>query len=915
MEQKQIDKQNSFENSLKTAESWRSIMLKCMMIIIAILTCFQYNAEAAEFNAPGTEDFRPPKVLILPFAVYAPGDTSLLQSQIPNVIKTYMEQEGATVLDSAQLRIGQRPLSREEIRKIGISSGADYVIWGSLTRIAQKFSLDASMIDSVRQSAPTVFFVEGENIENLPVTVKKLAVNFGMKIFKRESVAQVLVRGNQRIEADAIQRVIQTRPGNVYLAKSLSQDLKAIYAMGYFDDIRVESQNSPAGKIITFYVKEKPTIKNIRLRDNRLFEDKEIMDALDIKTGSILNVFNIQNNIQRIESLYKDKNYHNVHITYNILPLDNNQSDLEFIINEGKKIRIKKITFVGPRDYSEEDLKDEMKTSEKGFWSWITSSGELNKEELDQDIVRLNAFYHNNGYAEARIGDPQIDYKGEWIYITIKIDEGPQFKIGKVDVSGDLVVPREDLIKSLKIGEEEFYNREVVRNDVLLLSDIYADEGYAYSNITPRIDKSADRSALNITYVIDKDKKVTIEKIVISGNTKTRDKIIRRQLKVNEQDIYSGRELKRSVRNLQRLDYFEDVKVNTLKGSSDDKIVLKFDVTEKPTGTFSFGGGYSSVENAFFMASVSERNVLGMGWILQLKAEIGGTTNRYTLSFTDPWLFDIPLSAGFDIYNWERDYDTYDKDSKGGGVRFGYLIYDFTRIYLNYSYDIADIRNITNDASDSVWEMEGENITSSISTTLSYDSRDRLFNPTEGADHSLTVEYAGLGGDVGFTKYIAEFGQYIPLFWGTVGFLHAKAGYVDDIEGKKLPDYEKFYLGGINSLRGFEWRDISLIENPEEPDPKKQKKIGGYKFLQFNVEFLVPLLKKAGVVGVLFYDTGNVYDKSDNFDFGDLRESAGFGIRWYSPMGPIRVEQGYILDPQGEESRSGRLEFTIGSAF
>lgn len=906
MEQKRIDK--------RTASGQSKIMLNCIVMIIAILICFQHKAGAAEFNS---EDFRPPNVLILPFTVYSPGDTSQLQSQIPNVIKTYMEQEGATVLDSAQLNIGRRPLSRGEIRKIGISSGADYVIWGSLTRIGQKFSLDASMIDSVRQSAPTVFFVEGENIENLPLTVRKLAENFGMKIFKREGVAQVLVRGNQRIESDAIQRVIKTRPGNVYLAKSLSQDLKAIYAMGYFDDIRVEAQNSPAGKIITFHVTEKSTIKNIRLRGNRIFEDKEIMDALDIKTGSILNVFNIQNNIRRIESLYKEKNYHNVLITYNMVPLDNNQSDLEFIIEEGKKIRIKKITFIGARDYSEEDLKDEMKTSEKGFWSWITSSGELNKEELDQDIVRLNAFYHNNGYAEARIGDPQIEYRGEWIYIAIKIDEGPRFRIGKVDVSGDLEVPREELIKSVKIGQEEFYNREVVRNDVLLLSDIYADEGYAYSNITPRIDKSADRSALNITYVIDKDKKVIIEKIIISGNTKTRDKIIRRQLKVNEQDIYSGRELKRSVRNLQRLDYFEDVKVNTLKGTSDDRMILKFDVTEKPTGTFSFGGGYSSVENAFFMASVSERNVLGMGWTLQLKAEIGGTTNRYTLSFTDPWLFDIPLSAGFDVYNWERDYDTYDKDSKGGGVRFGYLIYDFTRIYLNYSYDVADIQNIDEEDApysiiDLVEELDNNIVTSSISTTLSYDSRDRLFNPTEGANHSLTVEYAGLGGNVGFTKYIAELGQYFPLFWGTVGFLHAKAGYVDDIEGKKLPDYEKFYLGGINSLRGFEWRDICLKEKDEDGE---EVDVGGYKFLQFNVEFLVPLLKKAGVVGVLFYDTGNVYGKSDNFDFGGLRQSAGFGIRWYSPMGPIRLENGYILDPEGKESSSGRWEFTIGSAF
>ena len=876
------------------------------LIFIAILCCFPDMAYSETVVLDPNMGSK--RIVVLPFKIYSRENSSYLQAQIPKALKKYLEQEGAVIVEPVGMKTGRSPLPVSEIRKIGARSGADYVIWGSLTRIGQKFSLDAKMTDSFGEAPPFAYFVEGEHIENLAVTVKELARNFGIRIFKRERVAQVLVTGNRRIESDAIRRKIKTEPGSVYLAKSLSEDLKAVYAMGYFDDIRIEAENSPSGKIIIFRVKEKPTIRRISIEKNKVYEEKDIREAMDIKTGSVLNIFQIQSNIKRIESLYREKNYHNVNVAYKVRPLENNQADIEFVIEEGEKIRIKSITFSGNRAYASKELKKVISISEKGFWSWLTSSGEFNREELDQDVIRLSAFYHNNGYIQSKVGDPQVEYRGNWIYISIKIDEGLRFKVGKVDVGGDVVLPPEKLVKRLKITQEEFCNREVMRNDVLLLSDIYADEGYAYADITPRIERHPSKLTADITYMIEKDKRVYIEKIIIRGNTKTRDKIIRRQLKLSEQELYSSRALKRSVRNLHRLDYFEDVKLSTTKGSADDKMIVKIDVTEKPTGTFSFGGGYSSVENVFAMASVSQRNLFGRGQILQLKAEVGGTTNRYTFSFTDPWLFDIPLSAGFDMYNWERDYDTYDKDSEGGGIRFGYPVYDFTRLYLSYSYDIGDIKNIEEDASRSVREMEGKNVMSSISTTLNYDSRDKVFNPTEGADHSLTFQYAGIGGDIGFTKYMAELGHYFPLFWGTVGFLHARGGYVNESSGKKLPDYEKFYLGGINSLRGFEWRDICL-KDEEGAD------IGGGKFVQFNVEYLIPLIRKAGVVGVIFFDAGNVYERTETIDFGEMRQSAGFGFRWYSPMGPIRIENGYILDPKDDEDSGGRWEFTMGSAF
>ncbi|MBU4388956.1 MAG: outer membrane protein assembly factor BamA [Proteobacteria bacterium] len=847
------------------------------------------------------------RVLVLPFEIHSQQELSYLKTEIPGIFKNHFKQNGAIVIE-IDFSLENQPKSIAGMRNLGIKSGADYVVWGSLTWLEQKFSIDAKMIESFNNKPPNILFVEGEGIENLFGSVKKLSEELGIKIFKHEKIAAVLVEGNKRIETDAIKKYIKTKPGDSFNTKNISEDLKSVYSMGYFEDIRIKSEDKPEGKTIIFIVKEKPTIRVINLKGNTVYDDDEIKEYLNIRTGSILNIFKINSNIRRIEELYKEKNYHNIKVDYDLKQLEHNQADLEFIIEEGEKVQIKKITFEGNNAFDSDKLKGLIKTSEKGFFSWLTSSGELNIEDLNQDVARLSAFYHNNGYIQARVGEPQIEYKGKWIYITIKTDEGPRFKVGEVDIEGDIVLSKEELAKKLKINKEEFFNREVVRNDVLALTDIYSDEGYAYAEITPRIDKNFDQLIVNICYVIKKGQQVFFEKIIIAGNTKTRDKVIRRELKVYEQELFSGRQLKRGMRNLHRLDFFEDIKVNTIKGSSDDKMILKIDVSEKPTGTFSFGGGYSSVENLFLMASISQRNLFGRGQILNLKGEIGGRTNKYTLSFTEPWLFDIPLSATFDLYNWDRDYDSYDKNSIGSSVRFGYPVFDFTRLYLSYKYEIGDVSNIEADASESIWEMEGENVLSSISTTLRYDSRDRIFNPTEGQNHSVSMEYAGIGGDIGFTKYLAETGWYIPMFWGTVGFMHGETGYVKESSGEKLPDYERFYLGGMNSMRGFDWQDIHVTD-------EDGAEIGGETYIQFNIEFIFPLIKKAGIVGVIFYDTGNVYGSNESIELGDMRKSAGFGFRWYSPIGPIRLENGYILDPEEGEDTGGRWDFTMGAAF
>jgi len=877
-------------------------MLKRIGLLIIVMTCLLADPAGSQESL---------HVVVLPFDVYSQEDLSYLGAEIAGVILKQLSEDGAKVVDvktAAGFLPKEGARTPDAFRRIGMQAGADYVVWGSLTWIGTKFSMDAKMVEAIGERPPETFFAEGDGIENIFGTVKELARDIGLKIFNWKKIVDIRVEGNNRIEADAIRKQIQTKAGDLYQTGNLSKDLKAIYSMGYFDDVRILAEDDPGGKIVIYKVKEKPTIRYIRFFGNRVYEDEKLKENLTLKTGSILNSIKIQNNIERIETLYRDKNYHNVRVTCDIQQRDNNQADLTFEVEEGVKLRVEKITFIGNNAYSQKELKGLMQTSEKGFFFWLTSSGELNKEDLNQDAAKLAAFYHNKGYVDAKIGEPQVEFKDTWIEVVIKIDEGAQYSVGTVDFSGDLILSKEALLKKVKIINEKFYNREIIRNDVLYLTDLYSDEGYAYADIVPGVDKNPEKLLVNINFKINKGKQVYFERILIGGNTKTRDKVIRRELRVYEQELYSGSRLKRGIRNLYRLDYFEDVKVATSKGSSDDSMTLKIDVAEKPTGSFSFGGGYSTVQDFFIMGSITQRNFLGKGQTLQLKAELGGRSDQYTLSFTEPWLFDIPLSAGFDLYSWNYDYDTYVKDSVGGALRFSYRVFNFTRVGISYGYDRADIQEITEDAADSIKELEGINTTSSITAFISYDSKDRQFNPTEGSDHRLTLEYAGLGGNIGFSKILAETGWYIPLFWGVVNFLHGKAGYVTENSSMLLPDYEKFYLGGMNSVRGFGWREIHAIdENGDE--------IGGEKFVQFNFEILIPLIKNQGLVGVLFYDTGNVYGQDETISLSGLRESVGYGIRWFSPIGPIRLENGYILDPREGEKSGGRWEFTMGAAF
>ncbi len=858
----------------------------------------------------------PEKIAVLPFKIYMLKPMDHLVLGLQEMLTARLAKEGFDLINPATINKGE--LSKVKVseldvaRRMGKEKGVDWVIKGSLTQIGKKISLDLAIIPISTEKRPFSIFVVGDRIDKLDQVMERVAATATNRIKGVMQIDSISVQGNKRIETDAILAVIESQKGAKYDQDTLNKDLRSIYQMGFFEDVQIDTEESPGGKSVAFKVSEKPSIGKITLLGTKKIDQKDLVEVLGIKKYSIINMKAIKDSIERLKDHYHQKGYYHVEIKESLEDLPNNEVSLIYQIKEGDKAYIREIIFEGNVAFDDDDLKDLMETSEKGFFSFLTESGHLDKKKLEGDIFKIKSFYQNNGYIKARVGEPDISYKeDEGLIITVTINEGPQYAIGKVMLEGDLIKDVDELYQALKITKEKVYNREVIRSDTLSLSKIYSDEGYAFIDVFPDIKEDDKAHKVDITYKIVKGKKIRFERIIITGNDKTRDKVIRRELKVIEGGYFSGKKLKRSSQNLHRLGFFEEVEVNTKKGSSDEEIVLDIHVKERPTGMLSFGIGYSSDEHTIGTLQISQNNLFGRGQSLSAKASLSNKATRYTLSFTEPWLFDKPLSAGIDLYDWEYEYDEYIKDSTGGRLKLGFpLGLDFTRGSVIYTYDAADISDVLETASQIIKDMIGRNVTSSLTLGVSRDSRDRRFNAKKGSVNSFTVEYAGgfLGGDNYFTKFRARSAWFFPFFLDSAFSVQGRWGYIHQRSGGELPVYEKFRLGGINTVRGFEYASISPV------DPDTGDRIGGEKMMVYNIEFRFPIQKEQGVMGVLFFDAGNVFTNDESYTFRGIRMGAGIGIRWYSPAGPLRLEWGKNLDPEPGEAGS-TWEFTIGTPF
>jgi len=855
---------------------------------------------------------------VVPFRINAPESFGYLSYQLQDIMIENMGRKGYRVLPAGT--VNDNPLSlttgfgTDALTALGKQMDVRWIIAGSATLIGESLSLDVKICEVSGERKSYFLYSMAGNLEDITSALEKLSAAADIQMAEKLQVDSVMVRGNRRVEKEGILAVVSAKPGERLDYARLDRDLKDVYKMGYFTDVRLETEDGPRGKIVTVVVEEKPSVAKIEFKGNKKIDKEDIQKETGIKPYSILDENEIKRSVERIKDLYRQKAYYNAEIVYSLETIPNNEVKLTYQITENEKVYIRNISFEGNVAVSTKELKKLMKTSEKGFFSWLTDSGLLDKKKLEFDVNNIAAYYNNKGFIKAVVGEPAITYEKEkGIAIKIPIQEGNQYSVRNVTIEGDMILPLDDLLKKISINKEKTFNREAVRKDMLLLRDICADEGYAYAEVVPGTSEDDEMHSVDIKYSISKGQKVRFERIIITGNRKTRDKVIRRELKVVEGEFFSGKDLKRSTENLNRVGYFETVEIQTKKGSADDLMILDVGVKEKPTGAFSFGAGYSSEDQLVGMVKVEQDNLFGNGQRLSASVKFGGKTNQLDVKFTEPWLFDKPIAGDVRAYKWKYEWDEYTKDSYGADVGIGFplaMIDSYTRGWIKYSFEDADITDVDPSASLVIRDMEGNNVTSAMDFTITRNTTDRPWNTTKGSINSLSFEYAGgfLGGTNYFNKYTGRSAWYFPLPLSTVFMLQGRAGYIEQRSGGNLPVYEKFFLGGINSVRGFEFGSIS------PKDPATGDKIGGEKMMVFNLEFRFPLIKDQGIIGLIFYDAGNVFTADQDYTFQDIRHSAGVGVRWYSPLGPLRLEWGYNLDRKEGEPASN-VEFSIGTVF
>lgn len=719
-------------------------------------------------------------------------------------------------------------------------------------------------------------------------------------------VNSIEVKGLKRIEEGAIKSKITQKTGEPLSSEKTTNDIKSIYKMGYFDDVRVEIEPLEGGVKLIYLIKEKPTIIRIDFHGNEELDDSKLKEKITITPNSIADTVLIQDNADKLHAFYEEEGYWLSKIVPVVKKISDDEVSLTYQIEEGPKVKIKSIIIEGNKAFSKKEIKKVMKTDERWLFSFVTSSGYYKKETMNYDIEKIRDLYFNNGYIKVAVADPKIqlteDKKG--MLITIMISEGDQYRISPIEIAGNKVFSEDELKGKIQSSSKNIFSREILRKDVAAITEMYSEKGYALVTIFPDLLPDDASKQVKITFKIDEGDIYRIGRIEISGNIRTRDKVIRREVRLDEGDIFNSTLLKRTYERINNLNFFEYVEMQPKPRPEEKLVDIGIKVKERPTGFISVGGGYSSVDKFIGTVDITQGNLFGRGQYIKLKGELGGRSSFYELSFRDPWFMDKPVSFGTGIYKTTREFIEYDRKAIGFDMSFGKSLSEYWRGDITYNYERATIDNVDLNASSTIMEQKGTKTTSSITPAIVRDSRDNFLDPHTGSRNSLYMTYAGLGGDNAFLKGVIDSSWFLPVGETTFS-IRGRYGYATGISGKPLPLYERFYVGGIYTIRGLGFGEAG-------PRDSNGEVIGGKNQIVFNAEYIFPIVSEARLKGVIFFDTGKAYDSLK--DSGDFRYTSGAGFRWISPIGPLRLEYGYNLDKKPEETK-GRWEFTFGSFF
>lgn len=717
-------------------------------------------------------------------------------------------------------------------------------------------------------------------------------------------IRELAVEGNRRVQEAVILGRVQAKVGAGFNPAQLSEDIRNIYTLGFFDDVQMRVEDFEGGVKVTFVVVERPFVRDVDFSGNKKLSTTELQDKIDLKLGSVYNPVDVQRAREKLLEAYENEGYFEAQITADAEKFADGDVRVVFSINEGRRITIDKIVINGNKGLSDREIKGAMATHEREYF---ILRGTVQRTKLDEDVERILSLYNDHGYIQARVEsyDVSIDRERARVTVTINVVEGPQYRIADIKITGVSLVPEAEVRRLMKVKPGDIYSRAKIRESVSQITDLYSAIGRASADISPKTEQLPDANRVNLLMEINEGPEVYVERINIVGNVRSQDKILRREIPMAEGDLFTLQKLETAKRRLTNLGYFEKVEITAVPGADKTKIVVNVEVTERPTGIFSLGGGYSSVDSLVGTIDLAQRNFLGRGWEAVLRIRAGAKTQQGVLSFTEPWLFDRPLSAGFDLFSTSRVFDEYTYKSLGGALRFSHPFADYWRWHVGYRLSRDRITDLTELATSALRDEEGTRVTSVIPLALTRDSRDNIQATTKGGQTSLTLDLAGLGGDSRYIKSVMSTSYYQPIWFDHILSGRLEGGYGFGWSDEPLPLFERFYLGGPNSIRSFKFRRLSPVD-------EFGTRIGGTSEILANLEYIVPL--PFGLRAAAFFDIGNVYGFGTKFDPTNTREAGGAGVRWLSPFGPIRVDYGINLDRRKGED-FGALHFSVGAPF
>jgi outer membrane protein insertion porin family len=739
-------------------------------------------------------------------------------------------------------------------------------------------------------------------------------------------ISKIEIVGNQRVEEDAIRIHITQQVGQPLDPNAVTADIKSITRLGFFSDVSAHVVNQGGQNVLVYYVKERPQITDVKFYGMKAIRsnDDKIVAATKLHPGTILDPVAVKETINEVTAVYADKGYTDAKVTFKPILQPDNTAFGEFDVVEGPKVEITKIQFVGNHAFSSTILQGNMETrTYSKLLSWFTGWGALDQKKLQEDIDRLTAFYYDNGYLNVQIAPPQVVRSGGHITIIISIDEGTPYRVGRLDIEGNLKFPRRELRKQLTMKSGQLFRGSALQRQVLALSDFYSNRGYAYVNVDPRTQLVRTNKRVNVVFVINPGHEVLIDRINISGNTKTSDKVIRREIQVQEQEPYSAEAIRDSQTRLQRLGFFSDTRITTAPASQPDKINLDVNVTEANTASFQVAGGFDSYQSLFGNFTLGNTNLFGGGESLIANAQVGFLFQNYSISYTEPWFLDIPLGVGMQLFDNKTYLLSFNQSSAGftltttypltelGFKKLGpFSLKDITA-GLGYSFQSIGITGLNEFTTFQIARYKGYTQTSEITPTIRRFTVDNPTDPRTGTVETLSLQFGGLGGTNSFVKGVAHFRYFYPFLKSqTLGTFVVSQGVTFGIgtnlesgTGGELPLYERFFPGGVGGpgdVRGYQLYSLGpqVTIFSQNGTPLSVQDVGGSKELLLSNEITFPILSGLGIRGVVFSDAGQSFLLKDSLDITKLQASVGIGVRWKSPFGPLAVDIAFPLNPR-----------------